>query len=152
MSKASPALTNFNAGEFSPLLDGRIDFDRYQNGCALMENFIPTVQGPAVRRGGTRYVAPVKTHANRVWLQSFEFSQDQAYVMEFGDLYVRFYTQNGQLVSGMTPVELATSYTQANLFNVDGTCRLRFAQSGDFLYITHPAYQARVLKRTSPTS
>jgi len=150
--KASPALTNFNAGEFSPLLDGRIDFDRYANGCALMENFIPTVQGPAVRRGGTRYVAPVKTHANRVWLQSFEFSQDQAYVMEFGDLYVRFYTRNGQLVSGSTPVEISTPYTQADLFNVDGTCRLRFAQSGDFLYITHPLYQTRVLKRTSPTS
>lgn len=150
--KASPALTNFNAGEFSPLLDGRIDFDRYANGCALMENFIPTVQGPAVRRGGTRYVAPVKTHANRVWLQSFEFSQDQAYVLEFGDLYIRFYTLGGQLVSGMTPVELATPYTQANLFNADGTCRLRFAQSGDFLYITHPLYQTRVLKRTSPTA
>lgn len=152
MSKASPAITNFNSGEFSPLLEGRVDFERYANGCVLMENFIPTVQGPAVRRGGTRYVASVKTPANRVWLQSFEFSQDQAYVLEFGDQYVRFYTQNGQLVSGMTPVEVATPYTQANLFNADGTCRLRFAQSGDFLYITHPLYQTRVLKRTSPTA
>jgi len=152
MSKASPALTNFNAGEFSPLLEGRVDFERYQNGCVLMENFIPTVQGPAIRRGGTRYVAPVKDQAKRVWLQSFEFSQDQAYVLEFGDQYVRFYTQNGQLVSGSTPVEVATPYTQANLFSADGTCRLRFAQSGDFLYITHPLYQTRILKRTSPTT
>lgn len=152
MSKASPALTNFNTGEFSPLLEGRVDFDRYQNGCVLMENFIPTVQGPAVRRGGTRYVAGVKDHAKKVWLQSFEFSQDQAYVLEFGDQYVRFYTQNGQLVSGTTPVEVATPYTLANLFASDGTCRLRFAQSGDFLYITHPLYQPRILKRTSPTT
>lgn len=150
--KSSPSITNFNSGEFSPLLEGRVDFERYANGCELVENFIPTVQGPAVRRGGTRYVASVKTPANRVWLQSFEFSQDQAYVLEFGDQYVRFYTQNGQLVSGMTPVEVATPYTQANLFNADGTCRLRLAQSGDFLYITHPLYQTRVLKRTSPTS
>ena len=152
MSKASPALTNFNSGEFSPLLEGRVDFERYQNGCVLVQNFIPTVQGPAVRRGGTRYVAPVKTQTNRVWLQSFEFSQDQAYVLEFGDQYVRFYTQGGQLVSGTTPVEVATPYTQANLFNADGTCRLRFAQSGDFLYITHPLYAPRILKRTSPTT
>ena len=152
MSKASPAITNFNAGEFSPLLEGRVDFERYANGCVLMENFIPTVQGPAVRRGGTRYVASVKTATNKVWLQSFEFSQDQAYVLEFGDQYVRFYTQNGQLVSGGIPVEVATPYTQANLFKTDGTCRLRFAQSGDFLYITHPLYQTLVLKRTSPTT
>jgi hypothetical protein len=152
MSKASPALTNFNAGEFSPMLEGRIDFDRYQNGCMRLENFIPSVQGPAVRRGGTRFVAPVKTQTNRVWLQSFEFSQDQAYVLEFGDQYVRFYTLSGQLVSGSTPVEVATPYTQANLFSPDGTCRLRFAQSGDFLYITHPQFAPRILKRTSPLS
>jgi hypothetical protein len=152
VSKASPALTNFNSGEFSPLLEGRIDFDRYQNGCKRLVNFILTVQGPAIRRGGTRYVAGVKDHSKKVWLQSFEFSEDQAYVLEFGDQYVRFYTQNGQLVSGMTPVELATPYTLANLFNTDGTCRLRFAQSGDFLYITHPLYQTRILKRTSPTT
>ncbi len=152
MSKASPALTNFNSGEFSPLLEGRVDFDRYPNGCILVDNYIPTVQGPAVRRGGTRHVAPVKTQTNRVWLQSFEFSQDQAYVLEFGDLYIRFYTLSGQLVSGVTPVEVATPYTQASLFSSDGTCRLRFAQSGDFLYITHPQYQTRILKRTSPTA
>jgi hypothetical protein len=152
MSKASPALTNFNSGEFSPLLEGRVDFDRYQNGCALVENFIPTVQGPAVRRGGTRFVSTVKTQTNRVWLQAFEFSQDQAYVLEFGNLYIRFYTLSGQLVSGSTPVEVVTPYTQASLFASDGTCRMRFAQSGDFLYITHPEYQTRILKRTSPTS
>jgi hypothetical protein len=38
------------------------------------------------------------------------------------------------------------------MFNADGTCRLRFAQSGDFLYITHPNHRPRILKRTSPTS
>lgn len=152
MSKASPAITNFNSGEFSPMIAGRVDFDRYANGCTVMENFIPTVQGPALRRGGTRYVASVKNHANRVYLQAFEFSETTAYVLEFGDQYIRFYTQNGQLLSGGTPVEVATPYTQASLFNADGTCKLRFAQSGDFLYITHPDYQPRILKRTSPTT
>ena len=152
MSKASPAITNFNSGEFTPLLEGRVDFERYQNGCVVMENFIPTVQGPAVRRGGTRYVASVKTAAKKVWLQAFEFSETQAYVLEFGDTYVRFYTQNGQLVSGGSPVEVATPYTLAQLFNADGTCRLRFAQSGDFLYIVHPSHAPRILKRTSATT
>lgn len=152
MSKVSPAITNFNSGEFSPMIAGRVDFDRYANGCTVMENFIPTVQGPALRRGGTRYVASVKNHANRVYLQAFEFSETTAYVLEFGDQYIRFYTQNGQLLSGGTPVEVATPYTQASLFNADGTCKLRFAQSGDFLYITHPDYQPRILKRTSPTT
>ena len=152
MSKASPALTNFNSGEFSPLLEGRVDFERYGNGCILMENFIPTVQGPAVRRGGTRYVAPVKTASKKVWLAPFEYSESQAYILEFGDQYVRFFTQNGQLVSGGSPVEVATPYTLAQLFNTDGTCRLRIAQSGDFLYIVHPEHATRILKRTSATT
>ena len=85
-------------------------------------------------------------------MQPFVFSETTAYVLEFGHQYIRFYTNNAQLQSGGVPVEVATPYTQTDLFNSDGTCRLRFAQSGDFLYITHPSYQPRILKRTSATS
>lgn len=160
MSKASPAFTSFNSGEFSPMISGRIDYDRYKNGCEILQNFIPTVQGPALQRGGTRHVALGKVSAlptptpnqDRIYLQPFVFSETTAYVLEFGHQYIRFYTNSAQLQSAGVPVEVATPYTQTDLFNSDGTCRLRFAQSGDFLYITHPSYQPRILKRTSATS
>lgn len=152
MGKASPAISNFNAGEFSPLLEGRTDFERYANGCTVMENFIPTVQGPAIRRAGTRFVAPVKNAESRVWLQPFEVSEGTAYVLEFGNLYIRFYANGGQLVSGGSPVEVVTPYSLADLFDADNICRLRFAQSGDILYITHPNHAPRVLKRTGATT
>lgn len=159
MAKASPSQVSFNSGELSRALDARVDYAKYASGCSIMENFLPTVQGPAKRRGGTRFISEVKDSTKKTYLQRFEYSVDQAYILEIGDQYIRFYTwDTSTLVRGRlesppgTPVEVATPYTQANLFNTDGTCRLRFAQSGDFLYITHPLYQPRILKRTSPTS
>jgi hypothetical protein len=152
MGKASPVITNFNAGELSPMITGRVDFEKYPNGAELMQNFMPTIQGPAVRRAGTRFVAEVKDSDKRVYLQRFEFSVDQAYILEFGPEYIRFFTNNGQLVSGMTPVEVETPYVEADLFAYDGTFRLQFAQSADILYIVHPDYAPRVLKRTSTTT
>lgn len=156
MSKASPIIGNFNAGELSPMLDGRTDFNKYASGSSILENFVPTVQGPIVRRGGTRFVHEVKDSSKKVFLQLFEFSVDQAYILEFGNLYVRFYTWDavtkvrGILESSPgVPVEVVTPYTTADLFNADGTPKLGIEQSGDFLYIAHGSYQQRIIKRTS---
>lgn len=159
MSKASPILENFNTGELSPLIAGRVGFEKYPNGASLLENFIPTTQGPNVRRAGTRFVNEVKDSTKRVLLVPFEFSVDQAYMLEFGDFYVRFFTWDavtkvrGILESSPgVPVELVTPYSEADLYNADGTPRLRYAQSGDFLYLTHSLYQQRILRRLTVTS
>lgn len=98
VSKASPIQTSFNAGELSPSLDGRVDLGKYSAGCSILENFLPLIQGPALRRSGTRFVNEVKNSADRTWLVRFEFSENQAYILEFGDQYIRFYTNHGQLL------------------------------------------------------
>lgn len=116
MPKASPIRTAFNAGELSPLLDGRVDVAKYQNGCRVMENFIPTVQGPAIRRPGTRFVSEVKNSAYQTWLARFEFSASQVFLLEFGNNYVRFYTAHGQLlVTGVAAYSGATTYGAGDL-------------------------------------
>src|SRR5262245_22233015 len=94
MGRASPIITALNAGELSPLVDGRTDLSKYFSGAKRLENVLLTVQGPAVRRGGSRFVHAVKTAANRTWLIKFEFSATQCFYLEFGDLYVRFYTNH----------------------------------------------------------
>lgn len=121
MPKAAPIRTAFNAGELSPLLDGRVDVAKYQAGCRQLENFIPSVQGPAVRRPGTRFVAEVKSSANRTWLQRFEFSATQAYILEFGNQYIRFYTAHGQLNTGsVTAYNASTAYDVGDLASSAG--------------------------------
>jgi hypothetical protein len=117
-----------------------------------MVNFMPMVQGPARRRSGTRFVEEVKDSADRTWLIRFEFAETDAYILEFGDQYIRFYTNHGQVLSGGSPYEISTPYTAANLTNANGTLRLRMVQSGDVIYIVHPLYAPRKLSRFGPTT
>ena len=151
--KASPNKTSFNAGEISPLLYGRVDIAKYQNGAFQCRNFIPTVQGPARRRPGTRYIASAKDSAAKAWLSKFEFNTSQAYVLEWGNNYIRFYTQEGQLQSfGFGPLEVATPYSTADLTTTDGTFALDMVQSGDVLYVVHPSYPPYKLQRFANTN
>ncbi|MCD6149718.1 hypothetical protein J7J13_02945, partial [bacterium] len=59
MSLANPIICSFNAGELSPSLYGRVDLQKYFNGCKTLKNFIPLPHGPALRRPGTRYINEV---------------------------------------------------------------------------------------------
>lgn len=122
MGKNSPALGNFNAGELSPDFAGRVDNQKYAVGCSALQNFIPRVQGPARRRPGTRAVTPVKNSANRTWLRRFLYSQGQAFLIEFGVGYIRFYTNEGQLtVSGLATWASGTTYPVGSLVTYGGT-------------------------------
>lgn len=106
------ALTQkFNAGEMTPKLDGFVGFDKYASGCRIMENLIPLAQGPVTRRPGTKFAAESKDSTNRVGFIPFEFSTVQAYVIEVGDLYMRFYRNNGPVLETAQNI---TGATQAN--------------------------------------
>lgn len=147
MPKASPIQTAFNAGEWGPLLEGRVDLSKYFLSCRTLENFVCLTQGPAVKRSGTRFVAEVKDSSKATRLLPFEFNVEQAYIIEVGDQYMRFYRNEGRIESPPgTPVEIATPYLEADLF------QLKFAQSADILYITHKDYEPRKLSRTSHTA
>jgi len=118
----APQQVSFNAGELSPYWAGRVDMSKYGNGCYRMSNFIPIPQGPARRRPGTRFVAEAKVSNQRSWLAKFVYSEDESYVLEFGDQYIRFYTNNGQLLLGSTPAAWnnATQYVQGDLVSQAG--------------------------------
>jgi hypothetical protein len=121
MPRSSPMLSSFNAGELSPRLEGRVDIPKYNQGLRICENFIPMIQGPIMRRGGFRYVANVKTNSNKCWLVRFEFNTTQAYILEFGDHYIRFYTNHGQAtVTGVAAYSGATTYTNGQIVSNAG--------------------------------
>lgn len=116
MSRAAPILAAFNAGEVSKTLEGRVDLPIYAKSCKLIEGFLPLAEGPLQRRGGTRFVAASKQHTARAWQIRFEFSATQAFTLEFGDRYVRFFTLHGQvLVSGVAAWNNATPYVVGDL-------------------------------------
>lgn len=138
--------TNFTAGELSPLLDLRFDFNKYANGVKALENYIVLPQGGVRRRPGTRFVKEAKDSSRAVRLIPFEFSTEQAYILEFGHHYIRFYMNAGQILfdNGL-PVELESNYNEADLFQI------KFAQSADVLYLVHPNYPPMRLSRFSHT-
>lgn len=55
-----PALNQFNGGEISPQLEGRIDWDKYNYSAKLCKNFIPIIEGSLKRRGGSHFVSLAK--------------------------------------------------------------------------------------------
>jgi hypothetical protein len=137
----------FNRGELSPRIVGRLDLDAYYNALKYSENFLPFPQGAVTKRNGTYYVANVKDSSKTTILWPFKFSTVQNYVIEVGDLYMRFYRNRGQVESSPSvPYELTTPWPEAVLRE------LKFVQSFDRLYVFHKSYQPRVITRTSDTN
>jgi len=141
MPKTSWMQNSFNAGELSPKLRGRIDIDKYANGCEVLENFIPQIYGPARKRPGVRFVKETKTSEHTSRLIPFQYSTNQSYVLEFGDKYIRFYKDGGVILSGLSPYEIVTPYDHTD---VNG---LHFVQSADILFLVHPNYPPYKLSR-----
>lgn len=90
---------SFTGGEVSPSLYARTDLARYQTALRICENFLVMRQGGVMNRPGTRFVSEVKDSAHTVRLVPFIFSDDQTYILEFGDRYIRFYRDGGVVVA-----------------------------------------------------
>ena len=111
MARVAVELTNFTGGELSPRLDGRTDLTKYTSGCSTLENLIVYPHGSATRRPGTNFVAEVANSANKTRLIPFEFSTIQTYMLEFSNLKIRFYKDNGSILESNKTI---TAVTQAN--------------------------------------
>jgi hypothetical protein len=109
MARVSVISTNFTAGELSEDLFGRVDITKYSNGAATLENFIVQPHGGITRRPGTRFVKEVKDSSAVTRLFPFEFSVTQAYVIELGNLYIRFYRDQGSILESTTTISGATA-------------------------------------------
>jgi hypothetical protein len=143
---ATIILNSFNAGELSPLLSGRTDIAKYFSGCQTLENMIVLSYGGATRRPGTKYIATAGNTATAVRLIPFEFSSTQTYIIEMGNLYMRFYKDGAQILSGGSAYQITTVFTTAELFDI------KFVQSADEMYLVHPNHPPQQLTRTGHTS
>jgi hypothetical protein len=130
MARVSSIITNFRAGEISPRLEGRIDLQKYNEAVKELENMIVFPQGGITRRPGTYYAGTTKD-GGQVRLINFEFSDTQAYVLEFGNNYIRIYKDGGLVTAATTAI---TAITKANPAVV--TSNSHGMSNGDRVYIT----------------
>lgn len=141
MAKVFPFKNNWSSGELSPLMYGRSEHPRYTNGAEIVENWIVLQQGGLMSRSGTVFVTEVKDSTKPTLVYPFEASVTEAYVLEVGDEYIRFYKDGARVESSGIPVEVVTTYQGTDV------AQLRTVQANDILLIVHPDFQPRRLTR-----
>lgn len=139
-----PSITSFTGGQFGPLMEARADFLKYNTGSRTIENMFVSVQGPVLKRPGTKYIATAKT--GQVRLLPFEISTDDSYIIEAGELYARFYRDGGQILSASVPVEIVTVFSASELSSI------QVAMTDDQMYLVDGTDPPQVLTRTSHTA
>ncbi|MBW5867485.1 hypothetical protein H0I69_06610 [Yersinia enterocolitica] len=143
--RANLIKTNFTAGEISPRLMGRVDIARYANGAKIVENAVCVIHGGVMRRPGSHFAAKAKFGDQKARLIPYVFNRSQAYVLEFGNNYVRFYQNGAQIGSGSTPYEIASPYTSAMLSS------LNYVQGADTMFLVHQDVPPYRLQRKGQT-
>ena len=113
MARVAVQLTNFTGGELSPRLDGRNDLAKYSSGCATLENLVVYPHGSAARRPGTNFVAEVADSSKKTRLIPFEFSTTQTYMLEFSNLKIRVFKDNGSVLEGDKTISAITKANPA---------------------------------------
>ena len=131
------AVISLNAGKLTPLIDARSDVEKYGFGCRTLNNMLPLIYGPVVRRPGTKYIANVQDDNVKSRMFPFIFSATIAYKLEFGDRIIRVYFGD-ELIDSIT-----SPYLEADLF------QLQIRQSADVMWITHSSYASRKLSRVT---
>src|SRR5262252_11017247 len=107
-------------GELSLNLYGTVDLAQYKKSVALARNFFVDYRGGLSTRFGTRYVLRAANGALPVRLIPFTASFTVAYVMEFGQGYIRFHTNGGPVLEAGAAISAITSntITSAGVYNV----------------------------------
>ncbi len=99
---------SFASGEVSATLYGRVDLAKYRAGVALAYNFFVDYRGGISNRPGTQYIQQVYKSNKAARLIEFKFGNDQNYILEFGDFYLRIYLHGaGLLETGQTITNIA---------------------------------------------
>lgn len=145
MSGTNVLQPSFNGGELSRRLHSRTDTQIYATAAAELTNMVPTVEGPLIKRPGTRYRAAALTSTS--WLTPFVFNATQAYVLAWSDETIRFFTNDALLTDGGgDPVEVTVPYSDAEAPYVSQI------QSYDVLYLAHEQHPPATLSRTAAAS
>lgn len=108
MPKTKHAQNNLSGGELAPLLNGRADIEKYFNSVETMRNWLPMVQGGTTRRPGFHFADYAKYDDKICRLLPFEYGITQAYAVEVGHEYMRFW-MDGYLIRQATGGDLITN-------------------------------------------
>lgn len=155
MTRYRELKTNFVAGEFDDLLEGRSDIKHYFNGADLLRNVVVLPQGGARVRPGSRYLWTVPEipeidggGLSNVRLCSFQFSTEQAYLFVFHHKTVTIFRNEAVVATVVAPWSSDEICAEVTADGAMISAGLSWAQSLDTLVVFHEEYQPRQIQRT----
>jgi len=120
--KVHKSQPSFAGGEYSPAMYPRTDLAKYSIGLKRCRNFIVHPHGGISNRPGTKYVATAKSSTRKCRVIPYVFSRTQAYTLEVGHHYIRFYTDQSQILSDETTSwSAATEYIAGDFCTYNST-------------------------------
>lgn len=138
---------SFNAGEITPRLAARLDFNKYPFALETCENLIPLSEGAAMRRSGTRFVSEEKDSTVKGRLKRFQFSVIQSYCLELGDQVLRPFRHQQPIAVAITDAAFANGSFTSNITGWDDR-----STGGAGNQISHDATNGRLTLETSGTA
>lgn len=135
--------SSFAAGELSPDMYGRVDFNKYDVGLSDCTNMYPLPFGGVVSRPGTEYIYTLADSDKKVQLIPFQVSTKVSYVLVFvsdGNLY--FLTDRGILLdNNKAPYHIGHNFTSDEIGSI------KYAQSADVIFLTVSTHKPMKLSR-----
>lgn len=139
-----PIIQNsFVSGELSPSFLGRTDKPQYRNGASTMRNYFVRYTGGASSRAGFAYCGMCKQGAPNPGSSgsidipprdiNFQFSINQGYALEFGELYMRIKSNGAYVVEATNAITAITSASPGVFTYTNTNYTL---SNGDWIYIT----------------
>ena len=122
---------SFAGGVISPAAFARVDLQKWGSAVKTADNFFMHAEGGTSNRAGLQFIKGVKNNPDTVRLITFEFNEEQAYALEFGDQYIRIIKDGGIVLETGTSI---TGATQANPVVI--TSAAHGLEDGDEVYIT----------------
>lgn len=121
---------SFNAGEWAPALNARVDIAKYHSGAALLQNFFVDYRGGATARPGTKYILQCLDSSKAIRLIPFQASVLVSYMLEFGNQTLRFYN------NGAPVLETGIAITAVGLANPALITAANTYTNGDVVFIS----------------
>jgi len=146
--------TDFRRGEVSPRVEGQITSEEYAVSCRTIENMIVPLSAGGERRPGTVYAGAAKNTDKVCRLIPFQDGDDETFVLEFGNTYLRVWkgSTHTQVLSGANPLEILIAAADPP-WTEDALFEIRVAQAIDTMYIVHPSFTPhKLVKAAGDTS
>ena len=169
--------TSFLAGELGAKLEGRVDLNEYLQGAKEITNGIVMPQGGIHRRQGTEYITNQVTAvlledattptlgatfdiSEDIKIIPFNYAVGESYIIIIGhdtansESWIAILNAaDNSVISSFSKAGGGTDYPGFKNFNsVSELADVKYAQSGDILWMVHPNHPPIILQRTSATA